>query len=105
MKKVKSNPRQKSTGNKNREDGYKQYPPDEDIFNKAKQESDIDLDEISEKRQITNKGIPDKNDFIYDEAEYEDEIDPSDDLDEDADRSFYSLTDDRLDDLEDIFER
>ena len=96
----------------NLDEGYEEYPPDEDIYSKAKLESEIDPDDISEKKRIPKKGILDEDDYIYDEAgvemdvtgsEFDDELEAIDH--EDEERNYYSLSNDSIDDLEDILER
>ena len=96
----------------NFDEGYEEYPPDEDIYSKAKLETEIDPDDISEKRRIPKKGIMDEDDYIYDEAniemdvrgsEFEDELEAIGHEDEES--NYYSLSNDGMDELEDILER
>jgi hypothetical protein len=94
------------------DDGYVEYPPEEDIYSKAKHESEIDPDDISEKKRIPRKGILDEDDYTYDEAgseldvpgsEFDDELEAIGH--EDEENNYYSLSRDSTDDLEDILER
>ncbi len=92
--------------------GYEEYPPDEDIYSKARLESEIDPDDVSEKKRVPKKVILDEDDYIYDEAGSKLDV-PGSEIDdeleaighEDEENNYYSLSNDGMDDLEDILER
>ena len=92
------------------DEGYEEYPPDEDIYSKSILESEIDPEDFSGKKRIPKKRILDEDD--YDEAgseldvpgsEFDDELEAIGH--EDEENNYYSLSNDGIDDLEDILER
>ena len=97
--------------NRNDFPGYQEYPPDEDIYSKDKQESAIDPEDISGDRTFPKTGVSTESAF----DPYLPDIDldiPGVDLDdeletvgsEDEENNYYSIAD-NYDELEDILER
>ncbi len=90
--------------------GYPLYPKKDDIYNRSKEEQDIDPEEISHLKDVAKRKRPWKNnekDFVDDESG--DDLDvPGSELDdegestgsEDEENNYYSLGGDNHNDLE-----
>ena len=112
MKKDSTSPKKVSEKEKNEElPGYPEYSEDDDIYFKGKEEKDIDPEDILEKKATGKKGKP----FPNDQDDYESGSDldvPGSELDdelemigsEDEENNYYSLSDDNIDDEEDLLE-
>ena len=89
-------------------DGYPSYPPSEDIYNKEKEETDLDPENPSKKKTPNDAaGTPNEKDFNADKSG--DDLDvPGSELDdaqerigsEDEENNYYSLGGDNHNDLE-----
>jgi hypothetical protein len=91
-------------------EGYPLYPANEDIYNKAEEEKDINPEDISVNKALNQKGTTGKNnekDFVNDKSGNDLDI-PGSDLDdiqenigsEDEENNYYSLGGDDHDDLD-----
>jgi hypothetical protein len=99
----------KDTG-KDIDKGYPLYPEDDDIYNQAKEEKDIDLDDLSKIKPAKDKWeIDPDEDLEIDGDLLGDDLDvPGSELDdddeaignEDEENNYYSIGGDRHEDLE-----
>jgi hypothetical protein len=109
-KKVRMSPTPQQTGKDEKTDtpGYPVYPADEDIFNKFKEEENIDPENISKKKELKKKTKDGKNnekDFEEDKSGSDLDV-PGSELDdeneetgsEDEENNYYSLGGDDHDD-------
>lgn len=91
--------------------GYPEYSEDEDIYSKGKEESDIDPEDIIRKKKTIKHARIYSDDSEDDESGNDLDIPGSeldDDLEiigsEDEENNYYSLSDDNIDDLDDLLE-
>ncbi len=101
------NVRQESSGKKIILPGYPTYPADEDIYYQGIEETEIDPEQITEKKAIEKNDDLDETDLYeifsgeyLDIPDDEPEIAPEDSGDEDEENNYYSLGGDAHQDLE-----
>jgi len=89
--------------------GYPLYPADEDIYNQAQQEEDIDTEDISKRKDSSENDNDGLNEKDFDDDLSGDDLDvPGSELDdeqeaignEDEENNYYSLGGDNHNDLE-----
>lgn len=78
--------------------GYPEYEKEDDIYNKAKLEEDVDPEDISNKKEYTDEDDSFEDDLDIPGTELDDELE--DIGNEDEENNYYSLSDN--DDLEDL---
>jgi hypothetical protein len=88
--------------------GYPGYPAGEDIFNQGKEESDIDPEDITKRKEPEDKSKTGKNEKDFEEDKSGNDLDvPGSELDdeqeetgnEDEENNYYSIGGDDHDDL------
>ncbi len=112
MEKIKIHTKKKRPDKKKKLHDYQTYPPNEDIYRHDKEESDIDPEDIYEKKGYPKKGMLHEKEFDHvisgrglDVPGSELDDDMEDIGSEDEENNYYSQNDDNFDELEDILER
>jgi len=99
-----------ANGNKTSTDGYPLYPVSEDIYNRNKEEENIDPEDVSKQKQPNQDDeFSSENEKTFDEDESGDDLDvPGSELDdqqeaigsEDEENNYYSLGGDNHNDFD-----
>lgn len=78
--------------------GYPEYEKEEDIYNKAKHEDEVDPEDINSRKDVIDEDDSFEDDLDIPGSELDDELE--DIGNEDEENNYYSLSDN--DDLEDL---